>query len=123
MKKALLPAAWLLTLLAAALLAFLAGRVSAPSQPLGQTFYASVDQISGSSLAVTGLEVNDINHRGEFTFSVEEDTVLEWRHAPLTLAELEPVDTISVTYTGAVLESYPAQLTQVVRVQLLEDEK
>ena len=54
---------------------------------------------------------------------MEENTVLEWRHAPLTLAELEPGDTISVTYTGAVLESYPAQLTQVVRVQLLEDEK
>ena len=123
MQKALLPAAWLLTLLAAALLAFLAGRVSAPSQPLGQTFYASVDQINGSSLAVTGLEVNDINHRGEFTFSVEKDTVLEWRHAPLTLAELEPGDTISVTYTGAVLESYPAQLQDVVRVQLLDDEK
>ena len=60
---------------------------------------------------------------GEFTFSVEEDIVLEWRHAPLTLAELEPGDTISVTYTGAVLESYPAQLQDVVRVQLLDDEK
>ena len=123
MKKALLPAAWLLTLLAAALLAFQAGRAAAPNQPLGQTFYAAIDQIGGSSLAVTGLEVNDINHRGEFTFSVEEDTVLEWRHAPLTLAELEPGDTISVTYTGAVLESYPAQLQDVVRVLLLDDEK
>ena len=103
MKKALLPAAWLLTLLAAALLAFQAGRAAAPAPTLGETFYAVEDQIDGSSLA--------------------EDTVLEWRHAPLTLAELEPGDTISVTYTGAVLESYPAQLQDVVRVQLLDDEK
>lgn len=48
---------------------------------------------------------------------------MEWRHAPISLAELDPGDRVSVTYTGAVLESYPAQLTQVVRVQLLEDEK
>ena len=123
MKKALLPTIWLLTLLAAALLAFQAGRASVPKQPLGQTFYAAIDQIDGNSLAVTGLEVNDINHRGAFTFSVGEDTVLEWRHAPISLAELDPGDRVSVTYTGAVLESYPAQLTQVVRVQLLEDEK
>ena len=123
MKKALLRAAWLLTLLAAALLALQAGPASVPAPSLGETFYAAVDQINGNSLAVTGLEVNDINHRGAFTFSVGEDTVLEWRHAPISLAELEPGGRVSVTYTGAVLESYPAQLTQVVRVQLLEDEK
>ena len=32
-------------------------------------------------------------------------------------------DTISVTYTGGIRESYPAGIDGVVRVQLLDDEK
>ena len=82
MKKLIFPALRLLSLAAAALLAFQAGRASALGPSPGQTFYAVIDQIDGSFLTVTGLEVNDINHRGQFTFSVEENTVLEWRHAP-----------------------------------------
>ena len=39
------------------------------------------------------------------------------------LAELEPGDTISVTYTGGIQESYPTGIDGVVRVQLLDDEK
>ena len=123
MKRGAALALWALSLLAVALFAFALGRSTAPASHMGETFYATVDRAAGDSLAVTGLEINDVNHRGAFTFSVEEDTVLEWRHAPLTLAELEPGDTISVTYTGAVLESYPGQLQDVVRVQLLDDEK
>ena len=123
MKKWLFSALWLLSLAAAALPAFQAGRASAPVPAVGETFYAAVDQINGSSLAVTGLAVNDINHRGAFTFSVSEDTALEWRHAPIALSELEPGNTVSVTYTGGVRESCPAGIDGVVRVQLLDDEK
>ena len=90
MKRGAALALWALTLLAVALFAFVLGRSTAPAFPLGETFYATVDRVEGDSLAVTGLEVNDVNHRGAFTFSVEEDTVLEWRHAPIALAELEP---------------------------------
>ena len=64
MKKLIFPALWLLSLATAALLAFQAGRASALGPSLGQTFYAVIDQIDGSFLTVTGLEVNDINHRG-----------------------------------------------------------
>ena len=120
MKKLIFPALWLLSLVAAALLAFQAGRASTLGPSLGQTFYAVIDQIDGSFLTVTGLEVNDINHRGQFTFSGEENTVLEWRHAPITLSELEPGDTISVTYTGGIRERYPAGIDGVVRIQLLD---
>ena len=123
MKRGAALALWALTLLAVALFAFVLGRSTAPASPLEETFYATVDRVEGDSLAVTGLEVNDVNHRGAFTFSVEEDTVLEWRHAPIALAELEPGDTISVTYTGGIQESYPAGIDGVVRVQLLDDEK
>ena len=61
-----------------------------------------------------------------FTFTTDDvvgdDTKVSVNYRELA-HELEPGDTISVTYTGAVLESYPAQLQDVVRVQLLDDEK
>ena len=123
MKRGAALALWAISLLAVALFAFVLGRSTAPASHMGETFYATVDRAAGDSLAVTGLEINDVNHRGAFTFSVEEDTVLEWRHAPIALAELEPGGTISVTYTGGIQESYPAGIDGVVRVQLLDDEK
>lgn len=123
MKRGAALALWAISLLAVALFSFVLGRSTAPASLLGETFYATVDRTEGDSLAVTGLEINDVNHRGAFTFSVEEDTVLEWRHVPIALAELEPGDTISVTYTGGIRESYPAGIDGVVRVQLLDDEK
>ena len=123
MKRGAALALWAISLLAVALFAFVLGRSTAPASHMGETFYATVDRAAGDSLAVTGLEINDVNHRGAFTFSVEEDTVLEWRHAPIALAELGPGGTISVTYTGGIQESYPAGIDGVVRVQLLDDEK
>ena len=35
-----------------------------------QTFYATVSDIRDNAVTVTGMEVNDINFRGEFCFSV-----------------------------------------------------
>ena len=42
---------------------------------------------------------------------------------PITLEDFKAGDKVSVTYTGPVMLSEPAQLTQVLRIQLLEDEK
>ena len=70
-----------------------------------------------------GLEVNDINFRGEFTFSVTEETALLWRGTAMKLSEFDIGDSVSITFTGAVLESYPAVIQEVTRVQLLDDEK
>ena len=119
--KRFLPALAAVLLLAAAAGGFALGRATAPA-PDSATFYAVIDEIDGSALTVTGLAVNDINSRGQFTFSVGEDTALEWRHTPLQLSQLEAGDTISITYTGPVLESYPAQLQEVKKIILLDDE-
>jgi len=39
------------------------------------------------------------------------------------LSDLDAGDIIAVTFDGYVLESYPAQLQEVIRIQLLDDEK
>ena len=92
-------------------------------QQTAQTFYAEITDLNGDQFAVQGLEVNDINFRGEFTFSVTEETALLWRGTAMELSEFDIGDSVSITFTGAVLESYPAVIQEVTRVQLLDDEK
>lgn len=127
-KKTIIFAA-ILVLVAVA--AFLIGRLTAnkdyswlPSVS-GQTFYAKILEIDGNYFHVEGLEINDINHRGEFTFTVSEDTMLEWRNTKLlmTSGDLDVGDLISITYSGSVQETYPARLTKVDKITLLDDER
>ena len=35
-----------------------------------ETFYAAITDISDSSITVQGMEINDINFRGRFTFPI-----------------------------------------------------
>jgi len=88
-----------------------------------QTFYAKITKINNTNLLVDGLDVNDINYRGEFSFKVKENTKLEWRNTEIDISDLDEGDNISITFKGAVQESYPAGITDVVRIQLLDDEK
>lgn len=39
-----------------------------------ETFYAVITDISDSSITVQGMEINDINFRGRFTFPIMEET-------------------------------------------------
>ena len=49
----------------------------------GDVFYAKIKKVSTynsiTTILVEGLEVNDINHRGLFEFSIKDDTELLWR--------------------------------------------
>ena len=40
------------------------------SSSIPQTFYATITEINGNNFTVEGLDINDINYRGAFTFSV-----------------------------------------------------
>ena len=68
-----------------------------------ETFYAAITDISDSSITVQGMEINDINFRGRFTFPVMEETS-------------------SITFTGLVQETSPAGIQEVLKVQLLDDD-
>ena len=67
--------------------------------------------------------MNDINYRGEFSFSVFGETSLEWHNTPLDFSELEAGDIISVTYRGEIQEKSPAVINEVLRIQLLDDNR
>lgn len=104
---------------------FFAGRLTA--KPLSWqdvvVAHAEILERDGNYFHINGLSCNDINGQGEYTFTISKDTLLEWRYTPITVEDLKPGDRIAVAYTGPVLLSYPAQLTQVLRIQLLEDDK
>ncbi len=90
-----------------------------------QTFYAEITEIDDSRgyLLVSGLAVNDGNWRGDFYFTAEDDTQFLWRGTEITCADLDVGDLVAVTMTGEVLETDPAGIPTVLRVQLLDDEK
>ena len=90
---------------------------------LPQTFYAEITDISGELFTVDELEINDINFRGAFTFSIATETELVWRGNKMRLDEFNIGDTIAISFTGAVQETYPGHIQDVVRVQLLDDKK
>ena len=87
------------------------------------TMHCEILERDGDFFHINGLACNDVNGQGEYTFSITKDTVLEWRYTPVTVEDFQPGDHVAVTFTGPVLLSYPGQLTQVLRVQLLEDER
>lgn len=88
-----------------------------------QTFYAVIDSIDEKTIRVTGMDVNDVNFRGKFTFNVDDTTQITWRYERMELSELEVEDHISITFSGDILETYPASLEDVTWIQLLDDEK
>ena len=105
-----------------AVISYLVGRLNAPDVNT-KTFYATVESINGNSFVVQGLEVNDINSRGQFTFTVDDTTTLEWHNTEIQISDLQAGDTISVTYSGGVTETYPAGIENIIKIVLLDDEK
>ncbi len=105
-----------------AVISYLVGRLNAPDVNT-KTFYATVESINGNSFVVQGLEVNDINSRGQFTFTVDDTTALEWHNTEIQISDLQAGDTISVTYSGGVTETYPAGIENIIKIVLLDDEK
>ncbi len=93
----------------------------APWKSYPQTFYAVITEIRDDSYLVDGLEVNDVNFRDEFSFSISPETILEWRGVPITPEDLEVGDTISISFPGYVLEIYPAIIPEVDAIRLLDD--
>ena len=93
---------------------------------IGDVFNAKIKEIRENNgittILIEGLETNDINHRGDFDFSIDNDTELLWNNTKIEISDLKEGQTVSITSTGEVLESYPAQLTEVTKIIVLEDE-
>lgn len=95
-----------------------------------QSFYATITNIEDTgltiddtALTVKGLDINDINFRGNFKFIITEATEIEWRYTDIDASELEIGDNISIIFTGNIQESEPAIIEDVLKIQLLDDNK
>lgn len=77
----------------------------------------------GYKAAYNRMEVNDINFRGNFRFSIAEGTKITWRYTDISADDLDVGDNIAITFTGEILETDPGQIQQIEVIQLLGDEK
>lgn len=103
---------------------FVVGRTTAKLQnmPNCEVVYAEIISVYDSNFHVRGLDVNDINGRGEFTFFAKENTALVWRGTELSLSDFQAGDRIAFYYSGEVLLTYPEQVQNVLMIKLLDDE-
>ena len=111
------------------------GQKNAPKNDLaihkvyGQTFYANIESIKqyndGSfHLNVKGLEVNDINYRGNFVFKVDDSMDMTWRGEEIKVSDLKVGNSISITFTDETINDIsPTPLKEVVKIQILDDER
>lgn len=111
------------------------GQMNAPKNDLAirkvpsQTFYAKIESIKqyndGSfHINAKGLEVNDINYRGNFSFKVDDNIDMTWIGEKVKVSDLKVGDNISITFTDEMITSIsPTPLMEVTKVQLLEDKK
>lgn len=97
--------------------------VNTDKNTICEVVYAEILEVNGNIFHVKGLDVNDVNGRGEFTFSAKENTRLVWRGTEIPLSDFKVGDKIAFYYDGAVLETFPAQIPDVRIIKLLDDEK
>lgn len=96
------------------------------------TFYAIIEEICDSEvygikkIKIKGLNINDINHRGEFYFDVPLDNIgdnfkIKWNGTNITFEQLKVGQTIAVYNYGDILETEPAVLSDVKMIVILDN--
>jgi len=97
------------------------GSSKVPDIVYAPTFYATITEVDDSLLTVEGLDINQINHRGTYWLHLDPETQLKWRGTDLEWNDLRPGLTVSVAYSGMILESFPAQIPKIFCVEVLDD--
>ena len=96
------------------------------------TFYATIEKISDSEvygikeITVKGLNINDINHRGEYYFSVPLDHIgdnfkIKWNKTNINFEQLKVGQTVAIYNYGDILESEPSNLSEVRMIVVLDE--
>lgn len=83
------------------------------------TFDAVITDIHDNRVYVKGMEKNGINFRGEFVFSIEQDTRIVRQFHRISFRELKIGDRIAVSFRGGTLEIYPVIIEEVKQIRLL----
>ena len=96
------------------------------------TFYATIEEISDpgvygiKTIKIKGLNINDINHRGEYYFDVPLDNIpdnfkLKWNGSNIDFEQLKVGQTIAVYNYGERLELEPSCLSEVRKLVVLDE--
>lgn len=88
------------------------------------TFDARIEKVSQyngiTSVLVEGLD-NNINFKGKFHFSIDKDTKLLKGNSKIGISDIKVGQKISITATGGIMETYPAGLSKVTKVVVIDD--
>ena len=89
------------------------------------TFKAKIEEVKEHKgkyvLLVDGLDENEINYRSEYWCSIGETTnILDKDKNKIEITDLKENQIVSITYTGGIKESYPAQIGNVLKVQVVD---
>lgn len=96
------------------------------------TFYATIEEISDSEvygikeIKIKGLNINDINHRGEYYFDVYLDNIgdnfkIKWNETDINFEQLKVGQTVAIYNYGDALEAETNYLTSVRMIVVLDD--
>lgn len=94
----------------------------------GTTFYAKIDSIRENNgtihISATGLDVNNINWRGKYNFSIKESTDIVWRSVKIPVSDLGVKNNIAITITDETIpDVVPTPLQEIEKIELLDDKK
>ena len=94
----------------------------------GTTFYAKIDSIRENNgtihISATGLDVNNINWRGKYNFSIKESTDIVWRGVKIPVSDLGVKNNIAITITDETIpDVMPTPLQEIEKIELLDDKK
>ena len=94
----------------------------------GTTFYAKIDSIRENNgtihISATGLDVNNINWRGKYNFSIKESTDIVWRGVKIPVSDLGVKNNIAITITDETIPDVVlTPLQEIEKIELLDDKK
>lgn len=94
----------------------------------GTTFYAKIDSIRENNgtihISATGLDVNNINWRGKYNFSIKESTDIVWRGVKIPVSDLGVKNNIAITITDETIpDVMPTPLQEIEKIEFLDDKK
>ena len=88
-------------------------------------FYAEVVKVDGQHIAVDGLDINDVDYRGEYTLEVYPETELVWHDTTISLSDLKEGHIVSVVLysVDGKIDTTANPIIDIAKIQLLSDEK
>lgn len=94
------------------------------SQTTFETFYAEIIEIEDNQIVVDGIDINDINYRGQFTLEVYGETELVWHNSPIAISDLKEGHIISITLAApsGTVDISAEVITDIARIQVLSDQ-